>query len=156
MTNRQASKRFGRTVYLYKWLTCNGHDISDESNFLSMIWACPFFCLRFYSDVESRLVHKTSTFRNRLCYNTKRIYRNEGWHVEKIMIVEDDPKIAEYLRVYIEKYNFDVIVATDFEHLMDTFRKHMPELVLLDINLPSFDGFYWCRQIRLESICPVI
>jgi len=72
------------------------------------------------------------------------------------MIVEDDPKIAEYLRVYIEKYNFDVIVATDFEHLMDTFRKHMPELVLLDINLPSFDGFYWCRQIRLESICPVI
>lgn len=76
--------------------------------------------------------------------------------MEKIMIVEDDPKIAEYLRSYIKKYNYDVVVATDFQHLMDTFRKHDPELVLLDINLPSFDGFYWCRQIRIESICPVI
>lgn len=76
--------------------------------------------------------------------------------METIMIVEDDPKIAEYLQSYIQKYNYNVVVATDFQHLMDTFRNYQPELVLLDINLPSFDGFYWCRQIRLESICPVI
>src|SRR5690625_6584548 len=36
------------------------------------------------------------------------------------------------------------------------FKRFRPELVLLDINLPSYDGFYWCRQIRQESICPVI
>lgn len=76
--------------------------------------------------------------------------------MEKVMVVEDDPKIAEYLRSYITKYGYDVFVAADFEQLMDTFRNYAPDLVLLDINLPSFDGYYWCRQIRLESICPVI
>ncbi|MFD1361368.1 response regulator transcription factor [Lentibacillus salinarum] len=72
------------------------------------------------------------------------------------MIVEDDPKIAEHLNGFIAKYGFDVFTADDFYNLMDTFRSFRPDLVLLDINLPSFDGFYWCRQIRLESICPVI
>lgn len=72
------------------------------------------------------------------------------------MIVEDDIKIAQYLRDYIEKYGYEVTVATDFENLMTTFRQESPRLILLDINLPSYDGYYWCRQIRKESICPVI
>lgn len=76
--------------------------------------------------------------------------------MERIMIVEDDPKIAEYLHLYIAKYGYRVEVLEDFENLMGVFRDFRPELVLLDINLPRFDGFYWCRQIRLESICPVI
>ncbi|MBY7143834.1 response regulator transcription factor [Virgibacillus sp. NKC19-3] len=76
--------------------------------------------------------------------------------MEKIMIVEDDIKIANHLYTFIEKYSYDVVIADDFENLMTTFRSYLPDLVLLDINLPSFDGFYWCRQIRLESICPVI
>jgi DNA-binding response OmpR family regulator len=72
------------------------------------------------------------------------------------MIVEDDPKIAGYLHAFIEKYGYDVFVESDFKNLMEGFRRFQPNLVLLDINLPYFDGFYWCRQIRLESICPVI
>src|SRR5690625_4572390 len=72
------------------------------------------------------------------------------------MIVEDDPKIAGYLHTFIEKYGYDVFVEDDFENLMDGFHRGQPDLVLLDINLPRFDGFYWCRQIRLESTCPVI
>lgn len=72
------------------------------------------------------------------------------------MIVEDDPKLASYLHDFIEKYGYAVLTANDFENLMGAFRSFEPELVLLDINLPRFDGFYWCRQIRLESICPVI
>lgn len=76
--------------------------------------------------------------------------------MEKIMIIEDDPKIAAHLESYITKYGFPVIVVTDFERIMDTFHEHKPQLVLLDINLPYFDGFYWCRQIRVESTCPVI
>ena len=72
------------------------------------------------------------------------------------MIVEDDRKIADYLRTYIEKYGYKVTVATDFDKVMDTFREVDPKLVLLDINLPSYDGYYWCRQIRKESICPVV
>ncbi|MEW9676994.1 response regulator transcription factor [Lentibacillus sp. L22] len=76
--------------------------------------------------------------------------------MEKIMIVEDDLKIAEYLHSYITKYGYAVAVTDDFEHLMDAFNKEQPDLVLLDINLPSYDGYYWCRQIRKQSICPVI
>lgn len=76
--------------------------------------------------------------------------------MEKVMIVEDDRKIAEYLCAYIEKYGYEVVIATDFEDIVTTFRKVQPKLLLLDINLPSYDGYYWCRQIRKESICPVI
>ena len=76
--------------------------------------------------------------------------------MEKIMIVEDDRKIAEYLCSYIEKYGYEVTIAKDFDKIMSTFRDVGPNLLLLDINLPSYDGYYWCRQIRKESICPVI
>ena len=72
------------------------------------------------------------------------------------MIVEDDPKIADHLKKHIEKYGYEVTSVTDFDHVMDEFYKSKPQLVLLDINLPSFDGYYWCRQIRKESVCPVI
>lgn len=76
--------------------------------------------------------------------------------MHKVMIVEDDPKIAEHLYTYIIKYGFEAIVVTDFERIMEDFRDNLPDIVLLDINLPSFDGYYWCRQIRQESTCPVI
>lgn len=76
--------------------------------------------------------------------------------MQKIMIIEDDVKIAEHLSAYIKKYQYEVITAIDFETIMETFRREKPDLVLLDINLPSFDGYYWCRQIRKESLCPVI
>jgi len=76
--------------------------------------------------------------------------------MNKIMIIEDDPKIATYLESYIEKYNYDVFVIDEFDKIMDSFQTYKPDLVLLDINLPYYDGFYWCRQIRNESICPVI
>ncbi|UOE95186.1 response regulator transcription factor [Alkalihalobacillus sp. LMS39] len=76
--------------------------------------------------------------------------------MEKIMIVEDDMKIAEHLRSHMEKYGFEAIIVHDFEMIIDIFREEQPNLVLLDINLPRYDGYYWCRQIRKESICPVI
>ncbi|WP_312098826.1 response regulator transcription factor [Niallia sp.] len=76
--------------------------------------------------------------------------------MQKIMIVEDDPKIAEHLKTHIEKYSYDVTCVIDFDHVMNVFFEINPDLVLLDINLPSFDGYYWCRQIRKGSVCPVI
>ncbi|PYI51332.1 response regulator transcription factor [Paenibacillus flagellatus] len=76
--------------------------------------------------------------------------------MQTIMIVEDDPKIAEHLQVYMDKYGFRTVKVTDFQAVMDAFHEHSPHLVLLDINLPRYDGYYWCRQIRKESICPVI
>ncbi|MFE8698379.1 response regulator transcription factor [Cytobacillus sp. FJAT-53684] len=76
--------------------------------------------------------------------------------MQKVMIVEDDPKIAAHLQSYIEKYGYHVTKVIDFDHVIDNFNENAPDLVLLDINLPSYDGYYWCRQIRKKSICPVI
>lgn len=76
--------------------------------------------------------------------------------MQKIWIVEDDPKLAKLLEQTIEKYGFKAEQATDFMNIIEQFSAYEPHLVLLDINLPSFDGYYWCRQIRQISTCPII
>ncbi|MFD1884795.1 response regulator transcription factor [Paenibacillus wenxiniae] len=76
--------------------------------------------------------------------------------MQTIMIVEDDYKIASLLQSHIERYGYRVMLTTDFERVMEQFNDIQPDLVLLDVNLPSFDGYYWCRQIRNHSICPVL
>ncbi|MFC4810460.1 response regulator transcription factor [Paenibacillus sp. GCM10023250] len=73
-----------------------------------------------------------------------------------IMIVEDDDKIAAMLQAHIRKYGYNGIIVDDFDGVLDRFRALEPHMVLLDINLPSFDGYYWCRQIRAVSSCPII
>jgi two-component system, OmpR family, response regulator YxdJ len=79
-----------------------------------------------------------------------------GVWVEKILIVEDDTKISELIRSYIERYGYQGMVVKDFEQVFTEFQEIQPHLVLLDINLPTFDGYYWCRQIRTVSTCPII
>ena len=74
----------------------------------------------------------------------------------KIMIIEDDPKIAELLQAHIEKYGDKGIIETDYERVLEQFQQLQPEIVLLDVNLPRYDGYYWCRQIRTVSTCPII
>ncbi len=74
----------------------------------------------------------------------------------KIMIVEDDMKIAELLSTHVAKYGYEGIIVSDFQNVLNIFLEEQPELVLLDINLPSFDGYYWCRQIRTVSNAPII
>ncbi|MDZ4417351.1 response regulator transcription factor [Bacillus cereus] len=74
----------------------------------------------------------------------------------KIMIIEDDQKISKLLKSYINKYGYEGYITEDFENVLTNFEKIHPDLVLLDVNLPSFDGFYWCRQIRTVSTCPII
>ncbi|AYD22557.1 response regulator transcription factor [Clostridioides difficile] len=74
----------------------------------------------------------------------------------KVYIVEDDISISTLLKDYIEKYGFEVIVEDNFDDIMITFESFKPHLVLLDVNLPKFDGFYWCRCIRQQSNLPII
>lgn len=76
--------------------------------------------------------------------------------MHKVMIVEDDPKIARHLSDLLKKYCFEAKMITQFNNISEEFQSYNPHLVLLDINLPYYDGFYWCRQIRLISTCPVI
>lgn len=74
----------------------------------------------------------------------------------KIMIVEDDPDIAELVSLHLEKFGFIVYLCTDFSDILKEFESTEPHLVLLDINLPAYDGFYWCRKLRAKSPCPII
>ncbi|MEC2520323.1 response regulator, partial [Bacillus cereus] len=74
----------------------------------------------------------------------------------KIMIVEDDMKIAELLSTHVGKYGYQGVIVSDFQNVLNIFLEEQPELVLLDINLPSFDGYFWCRQIRGVSTCPIL
>jgi DNA-binding response OmpR family regulator len=74
----------------------------------------------------------------------------------KIMIVEDDPKIREIVLENIKKWGFDGIYIEDFNEVFNNFVKYEPHLVLMDITLPAFDGFYWCSKIREISKVPII
>lgn len=74
----------------------------------------------------------------------------------RVMIVEDDPNIAALVSLHLEKFGFAVHVCKDFSHVLSEFDAVSPHLVLLDINLPAYDGFYWCGKIRAKSSCPIL
>ncbi|WP_061316495.1 response regulator transcription factor [Clostridium botulinum] len=74
----------------------------------------------------------------------------------KIMIIEDDKNIAKLLGEHMGKYGYEALVVKDFEKILETLEIEKPNLILLDINLPKFDGYYWCRRIREKSLCPII
>ena len=74
----------------------------------------------------------------------------------KIMIVEDDLVIASSLQEEMEKWQYNAFYVTDFNHVLDTFNREMPQLVLMDIKLPYFNGYYWCTELRKISQVPII
>ncbi|MGZ9815888.1 response regulator transcription factor [Peribacillus simplex] len=74
----------------------------------------------------------------------------------KIMIIEDDEKIRKIVADTLTKWKYEVVEVMEFDHVLDDFEKSQPDLVLLDINLPTFDGFYWCQQIRAISSVPIL
>lgn len=74
----------------------------------------------------------------------------------KILVVEDDKKILKLTKDRLERYGYDVAVVKDYSNIKGEFIKEEPHLVLLDINLPNYDGFFWCREIRSISKVPII
>lgn len=74
----------------------------------------------------------------------------------KIFIVEDDRKIAQLLADTLEKYQYEVAIIQDFDQVVEEVVAFDPHLILLDINLPSYDGYYWCRQLRQHTTVPVL
>lgn len=74
----------------------------------------------------------------------------------KILIVEDDDAIARVLREHLTRWGYQVEQVTDFEHVLETFSRMRPHLVLLDISLPFFNGFHWCAQLRKRSQVPIL
>ncbi len=74
----------------------------------------------------------------------------------KILIIEDDLTIARMLAAHLVKWDYEVVLAGDFKNIMEIFAREEPQLVLLDIGLPLFNGFHWCQQIRQISQVPII
>ena len=73
-----------------------------------------------------------------------------------ILIIEDEPKIANHPRDYLEKYGYRAVVAADGPAGLAAARRESPDLVLLDLLLPGMDGREVCRRLRADSAVPII
>ncbi len=74
----------------------------------------------------------------------------------KILIVEDDLIIAKTVKNHIRSWGFEAECVTDFKDVLAAFVPYSPQLVLLDITLPFFNGYHWCSEIRKVSKVPII
>ena len=74
----------------------------------------------------------------------------------KIYMIEDDEGIFEASKKYGEKYDLQFINVNNFRKITEEFTEIQPHLVIMDIGLPAFDGYYWCSKIREHSTVPII
>lgn len=74
----------------------------------------------------------------------------------RIFIVEDEETIAQTVKSHLESWDYEVACASDFSDVMREFVEFAPQLVLMDIKLPFFNGYHWCSEIRKVSKVPVI
>ena len=74
----------------------------------------------------------------------------------KIMLVEDDEALAGEIGSFLRRWGYETVEARHFDRIGEEFSQQMPQLVLMDINLPFYDGFYWCGKIRQVSDVPIL
>lgn len=74
----------------------------------------------------------------------------------KLLIVEDDEEIARGMKTYLERWGYEVACVEDFRNVLGEFAAFDPQLVLMDVGLPFFNGHYWCAQIRQISQVPIL
>ena len=74
----------------------------------------------------------------------------------RILLVEDDPGIAQAVCAHLRQWELDARCVQNFRAVMEEFTAFDPQLVLLDISLPFFNGYHWCTQIRAVSRVPVV
>lgn len=74
----------------------------------------------------------------------------------RILIIEDDDIIAKNIATHFKRWNYETMQIIDFKNIMGEFLKFDPQLVLLDIGLPFYNGFYWCQEIRKISKVPIL
>ena len=74
----------------------------------------------------------------------------------KIFLVEDDETIAKMVKNHLKKWDYEVRIAQKFDRIMAEFADYEPQLVLMDIGLPFYNGYHWCTQIRKVSNVPVV
>lgn len=72
------------------------------------------------------------------------------------MLIEDDKTLFNEIKDRLSQWSYDVYGVTDFEQVLQEFTESQPDLVIIDIQLPKFDGFHWCRMIRTHSNVPIL
>lgn len=75
---------------------------------------------------------------------------------KKILTVDDEVKVCELLKAYLEKDGYEVLIATDGKSALEETNRAKPDLILLDLNLPEINGLDVCRTIRRQSGVPII
>ncbi|MCC8110515.1 MAG: response regulator transcription factor [Ruminococcus sp.] len=75
---------------------------------------------------------------------------------EKVLVVDDDPNICDMLRMHLENEGYSVILSYDGDEALVKFNTLKPDIVLLDVMLPTQDGWQVCREIRKKSSIPII
>ena len=78
---------------------------------------------------------------------------NKKW---KIFLVEDDKVIAEEIKRHLNFWNYEIKIAEDFQNIFDDFKSFHPDLVLMDVSLPYYNGYRWCKIIRKNSKVPIL
>ena len=76
--------------------------------------------------------------------------------MSKIFIVEDEKTIRDELNIFLSRYGYEIEAPDSFENIIENIKKSNSDLILLDINLPIFDGYYICREVRKFSEVPII
>lgn len=76
--------------------------------------------------------------------------------MQKIFIVEDDKIIAAEIEKHFRTWDWDVFSVKEFSQVMSDFASFDPQIVILDISLPYFDGYHWCNEIRKVSKVPIV
>ena len=76
--------------------------------------------------------------------------------MHRIMLVEDDEALGLQIIDGLKKWGFNADAALNFENIIEDFNRIKPQLVIMDVNLPCFDGFHWCNKIRELSKVPVV
>jgi DNA-binding response OmpR family regulator len=80
----------------------------------------------------------------------------QGMKGKKILIIEDEPNIAEVVSLYLERAEFSVRIAKDGEAALKILEQHIPDLIIMDLMLPEMDGFTITRWLRERSNVPII
>ncbi len=74
----------------------------------------------------------------------------------KITIIEDDAEIARGMATVLQKWGYEAKCVQNFARVLEEINAYQPHLVLMDISLPQFNGYYWCQKLRETSHIPVI
>ncbi|QLK85448.1 response regulator transcription factor [Staphylococcus sp. 17KM0847] len=74
----------------------------------------------------------------------------------KILLVEDDQTLCLQIKEALNRWDFEVVTVTDFGQVIEIYEQSMPQIVVMDVTLPKYDGFYWTREIRQRSNVPII